>query len=58
MTDISQLKQSEAQLEHLAHYDALTDLPNRLLMQSRLGFLFSRPLRADEFATLLPHAPR
>ncbi len=36
MTDISQLKQSEARLEHLAHYDPLTDLPNRLLLQSRL----------------------
>ncbi|WP_343035932.1 EAL domain-containing protein [Aromatoleum toluvorans] len=36
MTDISRIKQSEAQLEHLAHYDPLTDLPNRLLAQSRL----------------------
>ncbi|MDP2433165.1 MAG: EAL domain-containing protein [Pseudomonadota bacterium] len=36
MTDISQLKQSEARLEHLAHYDPLTNLPNRLLLQSRL----------------------
>lgn len=36
MTDISQLKDSEARLEHLAHYDPLTGLPNRLLLQSRL----------------------
>ncbi|WP_332671399.1 EAL domain-containing protein [Aromatoleum sp.] len=36
MTDISELKQSEAQLERLAHYDPLTDLPNRLLVQLRL----------------------
>jgi diguanylate cyclase (GGDEF)-like protein/PAS domain S-box-containing protein len=36
MTDISQLKDSEARLEHLAHYDPLTHLPNRLLLQSRL----------------------
>ena len=36
MTDISQLKQSEERLEHLAHYDPLTNLPNRLLVQSRL----------------------
>ena len=36
MTDISQLKDSEARFEHLAHYDSLTGLPNRLLLQSRL----------------------
>lgn len=34
--DVSRLKSSEAQLEHLAYYDALTQLPNRLLFQSRL----------------------
>lgn len=36
MTDISQLKDSEARFEHLAHYDSLTGLPNRLLLQSQL----------------------
>ncbi|AFL74284.1 EAL domain-containing protein [Thiocystis violascens] len=36
MTDISQLKESEARLEHLVHYDPLTNLPNRRLVQSRL----------------------
>lgn len=36
MTDLTQLKRSEQQLEHLSHYDPLTDLPNRLLLQSRL----------------------
>ena len=35
-TDISQLKESEAKLSHLAHYDPLTGLPNRLLLSSRL----------------------
>ncbi|HWR78090.1 MAG TPA: EAL domain-containing protein [Thiobacillus sp.] len=35
-TDISQLKQTEARLERLAHYDPLTALPNRLLFQSRM----------------------
>jgi len=37
MTDLSQLKNSEARFEHLAHYDPLTNLPNRLLLQSRLA---------------------
>jgi len=36
-SDLSQLKQSETQLEHLAHYDPLTNLPNRLLVQSHLA---------------------
>ncbi|NEX19789.1 EAL domain-containing protein [Thiorhodococcus mannitoliphagus] len=36
MTDISRLKESEARLEHLVHYDPLTNLPNRRLLQSRL----------------------
>jgi diguanylate cyclase (GGDEF)-like protein/PAS domain S-box-containing protein len=36
-TDISQIKQSEARLEHLAHFDPLTYLPNRLLLQYRLA---------------------
>ncbi len=36
MTDISQIKKSEANLQRLAHYDPLTDLPNRLLIHSRL----------------------
>lgn len=34
--DISRLKQTEEQLQRLAHYDPLTDLPNRLLVQSHL----------------------
>ncbi|MGR9105316.1 MAG: EAL domain-containing protein [Gammaproteobacteria bacterium] len=35
-SDISQFKQSQAKLEYLAHHDALTDLPNRVLFQARL----------------------
>lgn len=34
--DITQLKASERELAYLAHHDVLTDLPNRLLMSSRL----------------------
>lgn len=44
-TDISQIKQSEAQLAHLAHYDPLTGLPNRLLVQSRLHHAVERAQR-------------
>jgi diguanylate cyclase (GGDEF)-like protein len=35
-TDISERKAHEQELEHIAHYDALTDLPNRLLLAIRL----------------------
>ncbi|MGD9164860.1 MAG: EAL domain-containing protein, partial [Chromatiales bacterium] len=35
-TDISQLKQHEADLDRIAHYDMLTSLPNRRLLDDRL----------------------
>jgi diguanylate cyclase (GGDEF)-like protein/PAS domain S-box-containing protein len=35
-SDITSVKQTEARLEHLAHHDPLTQLPNRLLFSSRL----------------------
>ena len=34
--DLSEKKQAEARAHHLAHYDALTELPNRLLLEERL----------------------
>ena len=34
--DISSLKATEARLDHMAHHDPLTDLPNRLLFRDRL----------------------
>ncbi|MFZ2852810.1 MAG: diguanylate cyclase [Rhodocyclaceae bacterium] len=35
-SDITGLKEHEKQLEHIAHYDALTNLPNRVLFADRL----------------------
>lgn len=34
--DITSLKKNEALLDHLAHHDPLTNLPNRLLLKDRL----------------------
>jgi diguanylate cyclase (GGDEF)-like protein/PAS domain S-box-containing protein len=36
LSDISVIKESQERLDHLAHHDALTNLPNRLLFNARL----------------------
>lgn len=36
-TDISELKRRERKIEHIAHHDALTGLPNRVLFHERLN---------------------
>lgn len=36
-SDISELKKTQEQIEHLSHYDSLTGLPNRFYFQSRLS---------------------
>jgi diguanylate cyclase (GGDEF)-like protein/PAS domain S-box-containing protein len=36
LNDITQRKAAEAEIEHLAYFDTLTGLPNRLLLQDRL----------------------
>ena len=35
-SDLTELKQREHELEHIAHFDALTGLPNRTLLADRL----------------------
>ena len=41
-SDISHIKRSEAELERMAHYDALTDLPNRSLLNIQLSLALER----------------
>ena len=36
ITDMSQVKDHQGQLEYMAYYDSLTDLPNRTLLSDRL----------------------
>jgi len=52
-SDISQLKESEAQLERLAHYDPLTGLPNRILVQSHLKSAIERARRLGSQVAVL-----
>jgi len=40
--DVTELKEAEAHLNHLAKHDVLTNLPNRLLLLDRMEFLMSR----------------
>jgi diguanylate cyclase (GGDEF)-like protein len=43
---------NEAQIVHLARHDALTDLPNRTLLQERMGQAFGMAGRGEKFAAL------
>lgn len=52
-TDISERKKTEARMHHLAHYDYLTDLPNRALLIERMSLLLSTARRyGKHFAVL------
>jgi diguanylate cyclase (GGDEF)-like protein/PAS domain S-box-containing protein len=52
-TDISSLKQYEARLQHQAHHDALTGLPNRALFQDRFRETLGRARRHRSEAAVL-----
>jgi len=46
--DIADRKRAEAQIARLAHYDPLTELPNRVLFQKHLGEALSRRSRKGD----------
>lgn len=46
-SDITALKQQQQQLEKIAHYDALTGLPNRVLLSDRLQQAILRTRRQE-----------
>ncbi len=52
-TDITAQKQAEAQLQHLAHFDPLTQLPNRLLVLNRLDHAIAAAERAQRRVAVL-----
>jgi diguanylate cyclase (GGDEF)-like protein/PAS domain S-box-containing protein len=47
-TDISMIKQHEADLAHIAHYDMLTSVPNRRLLRDRLEQAIAHARRNDK----------
>lgn len=47
--DLTPLKQAQQALEKLAHYDALTNLPNRILLSDRLKRMMSVCQRNNQF---------
>lgn len=51
--DVSEIKEKEAQILKLAHYDSLTGLPNRLLFQERLEHALGLSRRNGRISALL-----
>ncbi|TWI69943.1 PAS domain S-box-containing protein/diguanylate cyclase (GGDEF)-like protein [Pseudoduganella lurida] len=52
-SDITLVKESQEKLDHLAHHDPLTALPNRLLFNDRLLHAIQRAGRSQEQLALL-----
>jgi len=46
-TDITPMKEHQKQLEHIAHYDALTGLPNRMLLADRMRQAIAQSQRRE-----------
>ena len=53
LRDVTERKQAEARIEHLAYYDALTELPNRRLLLDRLEQNISRARRYGHYGAML-----
>ncbi|MBU1216115.1 PAS domain S-box protein [bacterium] len=48
-TDITEQKRQHQELEHHAHYDVLTNLPNRMLFADRMQQAISQAIRKQKF---------
>lgn len=51
-SDITQIKEHEMRLEYLAHYDSLTQLPNRILLKDRLLQAMARCRRHQQYLAI------
>ncbi|MCF7971067.1 MAG: diguanylate cyclase [Methylococcaceae bacterium] len=52
-SDITRSKETQAEIHRLAYYDALTQLPNRCLLQERLGQVLTSTKRSKLYGALL-----
>ncbi|MDO9714183.1 EAL domain-containing protein [Paracraurococcus lichenis] len=50
--DVTERREAEARIAHIAHHDALTGLPNRVLFRERLDETLVRARRDEGFAVL------
>lgn len=53
MTDISERKRTEQEIQQLAFYDALTGLPNRRLLEERIKLAVANSVRTGNHGALL-----
>jgi diguanylate cyclase (GGDEF)-like protein len=50
LEDVTERRRAEEKIAHLAHYDALTDLPNRVLFREHLDRMATRARGGEKFA--------
>jgi diguanylate cyclase (GGDEF)-like protein/PAS domain S-box-containing protein len=50
--DVTERRRANEKIAHLAHYDALTDLPNRVLFREQIERELQRARRGEQFALL------
>ena len=50
--DVTERRRAAEKIAHLAHYDALTDLPNRVLFREQIERELRRTSRGEQFALL------
>ena len=50
--DVTERRNAEEKIAHMAHYDALTDLPNRVLLRERIEREFEKNDGGEKFAVL------
>ena len=50
--DVTERRRADERIAHLAHYDALTDLPNRVLFRDQIERELQRTDRGEQFALL------
>jgi diguanylate cyclase (GGDEF)-like protein/PAS domain S-box-containing protein len=52
-SDITAIKAHQSQLEHIAHFDALTNLPNRVLLADRLQQAMAQAQRRQQLVAVV-----